>query len=151
VADPEHTVVTFRNATFNTTEAKDYFVNPECYGDDLGRWFISELRARGVTTEDEPGPEDFGWYVNFELADGRYCLVITHSSDDNDNVEWLVAIERARGLWASILGGRRKGIGETATRLVHDILSASSDTHEIRWHRYSDFSRGRMGAGSPTP
>ncbi len=54
------TVVTFQSPAFNTSERKDYFINDGCYGDDLARWLIEQLRSRGVQTDAEPGQEDFG-------------------------------------------------------------------------------------------
>ena len=31
------TVATFRSAAFNTSEARPYFINPGCFGDDLAK------------------------------------------------------------------------------------------------------------------
>jgi hypothetical protein len=42
------TVATFQSSAFNTTVTKDYFINPECFGDDLARWLITRLRATGT-------------------------------------------------------------------------------------------------------
>ena len=41
--------VVFRSDAFNTSETKDYFINECCFGDDLARWLIEQLRARGAT------------------------------------------------------------------------------------------------------
>src|SRR5437764_5341273 len=53
-----NTEVRFRSTAFNCTEPRDYFINPCCFGDDVCRWLIRELRARGHRTADEPGQED---------------------------------------------------------------------------------------------
>ncbi|HET6326867.1 MAG TPA: hypothetical protein VFG04_19470 [Planctomycetaceae bacterium] len=71
-------IVTFQSSTFNTSEPRDYFINDCCYGDDLARWFIAELRGRGIRTDSEPGQEDFGWYLGFRVADTDYHLVLGH-------------------------------------------------------------------------
>lgn len=42
------TLVTFKSTAFNTTEEKETFINPGCFGDDVGKWLIRELRSRGV-------------------------------------------------------------------------------------------------------
>ena len=39
------TLVTFRSSAFNTTQPKDYFINPGCFGDDVAKWLMGELRA----------------------------------------------------------------------------------------------------------
>ena len=46
--------VIFQSESFNTTEAKDYFINECCFGDDLGRWLLRELSQRGVETTRSP-------------------------------------------------------------------------------------------------
>ena len=43
---------TFRTSAFNTSEARDYFINDGCFGDDLAKWMIGRLREAGV---DVPG------------------------------------------------------------------------------------------------
>jgi hypothetical protein len=56
------TVATFESTAFNMADPKDYFINPRCFGDDLAKWLIDELRKQGLETDDEPGQEDFGWF-----------------------------------------------------------------------------------------
>ena len=72
------TLVTFQSSAFNTSERKDYFINDCCYGDDVARWFIEQLRKRDVQTDAEPGQEDFGWYFGFRVGDTDYQLAIAH-------------------------------------------------------------------------
>lgn len=54
------TVVTFESTAFNLAEPKNCFINPCCFGDDLAKWLIGELRKHGLETDDEPSQEDFG-------------------------------------------------------------------------------------------
>ena len=70
--------MTFESTAFNMAEPKEYFINPCCFGDDLAKWLIDELRKKGSETDDEPGQEDFGWYLNFETAGIAHCFVIGH-------------------------------------------------------------------------
>jgi hypothetical protein len=48
-------VVTFRSAAFNVTEKHTYFINDCCFGDDVAKWLIGELRKEALQTDDEPG------------------------------------------------------------------------------------------------
>jgi hypothetical protein len=64
------TCVTFNSAVFNTTQTKDYFINPGCFGDDVCKWLTEEFRANGVETDKGPDQEDFGWYFNSNMAQG---------------------------------------------------------------------------------
>src|SRR6266481_2083725 len=59
------TEVYFHSTIFNCTEPKDYFINECCFGDDVARWLIKQLKAQGLQTADEPCQEDFGWYFTF--------------------------------------------------------------------------------------
>lgn len=65
------TVVTFESTAFNMTEPRNYFINPCCFGDDVAEWLIRELSKQGMGTDEKPGQEDFGWYLNFEAGGYR--------------------------------------------------------------------------------
>jgi hypothetical protein len=53
------TLATFESSAFNTSEPREYFVNPGSYGDDLAKWLIAALRKAGLPTDEEPSQEDF--------------------------------------------------------------------------------------------
>jgi len=76
------THVRFRSNTFNITEPREYFINECCFGDDLCRWLISQLRQKGIQTDDQPGQEDFGWYFNFVIDGKRSCFVTGFQPND---------------------------------------------------------------------
>lgn len=77
--NPEiRTVVTFESTAFNMAEPQDYFINPCCFGDDVAKWLIGELRKQGVEIDEKPGQEDFGWYLNFAVRGAGHCFVIGH-------------------------------------------------------------------------
>ena len=146
------TLVTFRSTAFNTTKPKDYFINPGCFGDDVAKWFIGELRANGIETDKEPAQEDFGWYFNFLIPEGKHCLVVGfRPGDDKEEGAWIAWLERSRSFVGSLLGARKRGISSTAVSAIHQALSGSSKIRDIRWHVESDFHKGNEDAGSPTP
>ena len=145
------TVVTFESTAFNMTEPKDYFINPCCFGDDVAEWLIGELRKQGMGTDERPGQEDFGWYVNFELAGIGHTFIIGHRPHGKtEEGAWIGWLERKRGLIGSILGGRRRGIQASAAQAIHQILTGSQTVRDVRWHFRRDFDRGiERGALSP--
>jgi len=145
------TVVTFESTAFNMTEPKDYFINPCCFGDDVAAWLIRELRKRGMGTDEKPGQEDFGWYLNFEAAGIGHTFVIGHRPNGETEVgTWIGWLERKRGLIGSILGGRRRRIQASAAQAIHKILTGSATVREVRWHFQRDFDGGiERGALSP--
>jgi hypothetical protein len=146
------TVVTFNSTAFNTAEPKDYFINPCCYGDDLAVWLIGELRKQGVKTDEKPGQEDFGWYVNFEIAGTGHTFVIGHRPNgESEAGTWIGWLERNRGFFGSILGRRKRGIQPSAAVVVHGILSDSPLIRDVRWHFKRDFDKGAEEPGASSP
>jgi hypothetical protein len=145
------TVVTFESTAFNMTKPKDYFINPCCFGDDLAEWLIGELRKQGMRTDEKPGQEDFGWYLNFDTAGVGHTFVIGHRPNgETEAGTWIGCLERRRGLIGSILGGRRRGIQASAAQAIHQILTLSSVVREVRWHFHADFNGSvERGASSP--
>ena len=145
------TVVTFESTAFNMTEPKDYFINPCCFGDDLAEWLIRELRKQGIRTDEKPGQEDFGWFLNFEAAGVGHTFVIGHRPPgETEAGTWIGWLERKRGLIGSIVGGRRRGIQASAAQAIHQTLTASPVVRDVRWHFQRDFDSGiERGALSP--
>jgi hypothetical protein len=145
------TVVTFESTAFNMATPRDYFINPCCFGDDVAVWLIRELRKQGMGTDEKPGQEDFGWYLNFEAAGVGHTFVIGHRPNgETEAGTWIGWLERRRGLSGSVLGGRKRGIHASAAQAIHHILTGSSVVRDVRWHFRRDFASGvERGALSP--
>ncbi|MBW3624296.1 MAG: hypothetical protein KY468_12890 [Armatimonadetes bacterium] len=148
----ERTTVTFKSSAFNTTEPKEHFINPCCFGDDLARWMIQALYDRGIDAEEEPGQEDFGWYLRFKLQGQEYCFVLGfRPGDENEEGDWIGELERDCGFIASLFGGRKRNIRPEAAEAIHVILSDSAEIWDLRWHRRADLDTGREEQGSLQP
>lgn len=146
------TIVVFRSTHFNTTESRDYFTNPEGFGDDVCEWLIQGLKALGVTCDDEPWPEDFGWYFRFQLGEKAYCIVCAFRPGLEDEPgDWIVWLERSVGFFSSLFGGRNKGLELVAGEKIHEVLSRSHYVEKIRWHMPADFNSGNEEAGEDGP
>jgi hypothetical protein len=146
------TIVSFKSTAFNITEPRNYFINPCCFGDDVAKWLIHELRSRGVNADAEPGQEDFGWYFNFRIAGVPHTFVVGHCPGlQGGEGTWVVWIERRRGFVGSLLGARKRGINPSAPETLHSILSSSSQIRDIRWHFQRDFDKGREDLGVSAP
>jgi hypothetical protein len=146
------TLVTFKSAAFNTTEPRDYFINPCSFGDDACRWLMERLRQQGLQTDPEPGQEDFGWYFGFTVPDGGHSFVTTFrpSGAEAEPGLWIAWVERDRSLLGSLFGGRKRGISPTATSAIHHALAAPEITN-VRWHLSADFDIGQEDRGTPEP
>lgn len=146
------TVVTFESTAFNTSESKPHFINPGCYGDDLARWLMAQLQAVGISTDAEPGQEDFGWYFTFRPGRVVHQLVLGFRPEErNDLGTWIGWLERDAGLLGSLLGARNRGIEPAALQAIHDVLSGSDKITAIRWHEKSAFDAGNEDAGRSQP
>jgi hypothetical protein len=146
------TVITFKSSVFNTSEPKAYFINPRCFGDDVAKWLIEQLRGKGYQATDGPGQEDFGWYFNFRVADVEHCFVIGYRPGDNkEEGVWIGFLERRRGFVASLLGARKRGIQPAAAEAIHAVLSHSPQIRSARWHFERDFRNGHEEMGTPEP
>ena len=100
------TIVTFQSSDFNRSESKPSFIDPGCFGGDLAQWLIARFREAGVSTDDDPGQEDFGWYFNFAVPEGSHTCVLGLRPGEGDSAtDWVVWVERARGLMGSMFGG----------------------------------------------
>lgn len=145
------TLVTFETSAFNTSEPKEYFINPCCFGDDLAKWLITALRKAGFQTDDEPGQEDFGWYFDFNVPEGPHCVIVGFRPEDPEpNGCWIAWLERSRGLLGSLFGGRQRGIAHSAVAALHAVLQ-SSDIRNIRWHEKKNFDAMREDLGTTSP
>ena len=147
------TIVSFKSTAFNTTEPKSHFLNPCCFGDDLAKWLIHEVRDKGMVTDSEPGQEDFGWYFNFQFMGTPHTLVIAHCAGlvEGGDETWVVWVERHRGLIGSLFGAGKRGINPSIPQTLHSILSALPQIRDIRWHFRRDFDRGHEEMGAPAP
>jgi len=146
------TVVTFESTAFDMAEPKDHFINPCCFGDDVARWLIGELRKQGFEADEKPGQEDFGWYLNFGARGIGHTFVIGHRPNgESEAGTWIGWLERSRGLIGSLFGGRKRGIQTSAGEAVHRILSSSALIRDVRWHFQRDFDEGYEEHGAPSP
>lgn len=149
---PSRTVVTFQSGAFNTSERRAHFINDGCYGDDVARWIIGELQARGVPADPEPGQEDFGWYLTYRPSTAEHQFILGYRPGDERNPSvWWGLIERNAGLVGSLFGARTRGIETAALAVIHDILSSAEFVSRVRWHRKADFDAGNDATASTRP
>jgi hypothetical protein len=142
--------VIFKSSAFNTSERKPYFINDCCYGDDLARSVISALRANGVRADDEPGQEDFGWYLGFRIEETPYTLVITYRPGETaPEGDWICTVERVPGCLGFLVGAQNRGIRPEAPAAIHKVLAASSQITDVRW--FDDDEMRTEENGHPAP
>jgi len=133
------TVVTFNTTAFNRTDRKPYFINDCCYGDDLARWMIAELKNQKIRASDEPAQEDFGWYLTFDLSDTKYFFILTYRPDDiTKGSTWIGFIERKMPPFKALFCSPNQAIPPEVAQAIDRVLSSSKQIHDIRWHDHKN-------------
>ena len=111
-----------------------------------------QLRKQSVKTDEKPGQEDFGWYLNFEVAGSGYCFVIGHRPTGKSEAgTWIGWLERSRGFIGSVSGGRKREIQPLAAEVIHKVLSSSPLIRDVRWHFQREFNSGHDERGASSP
>jgi hypothetical protein len=144
------TVATFESDSFNLKQARPYFINQDCFGDDLATWLIDKIRRAGAIADAEPKQEDFGWYVNYSVNGQPFCAVIGSIGGQC----WFIVVERIVGLLGSPSGARNRCVPVSGIELIHNMLSSAPEIRKLRWHDWASFKRGGVpallrGAESP--
>jgi hypothetical protein len=144
-------VVTFTSSEFNTKDPKQYFINPGCFGDDVARWLIGQLKGHGIEADDAPSQEDWGWYLTYRVNGQEHRLLLAfRPADSGGTGYWIGWVERA-GALSALMGRRTTSIDPLAVSAVHHVLSSSPVVEHVRWHLQRDFDRGNEEAGQPSP
>jgi hypothetical protein len=129
--------VRFKSAKFNATEAKDYFINDLCFGDDLAIWLCEELKKRNLNAI-EPWQEDWGW--QFEAEN---CLI----SVGFDGDRWRIDVEPILGFFDKLFG--KTVDASNLTKEMHNALKNESQISEIEWFESDKSGREINFAGEP--
>ncbi|MEM9381252.1 MAG: hypothetical protein AAGB93_14965 [Planctomycetota bacterium] len=134
--DQPRTFAVFRSDAFNTTEEKDTFVNPGCYGDDVVEALHAGLAADGFEVEEEAGAEDFGWYGRFALGEDEFYDLIAafQPADDEGNGVWHLHVELS-GMPLAANRRRRGGrVSIDAVAAVHEVLARTEGVEGLTWY-----------------
>ena len=141
--------VTFKTSRFNQTEVREHFINPCCFGEDCIAWLITELRDRGWTDLTEAWQEDWGWQTSGRRGNRRYLLSVGLIPEDEP--EWLVHIQERAPLLDRLRGRGELIVLPRLAPALHEVLRASPDIREVRWHFEDAFRSGQStGAAHPS-
>jgi hypothetical protein len=140
-------MVTFQSDLFNRTEQRDYFVNPDCFGDDFCKFMVAELIKMDISCEGEPWGEDWGWMFRLEFEGRKFDVGASYHPDGF----WLAFVEPWNGVLKQLFGGGKKDIPLELTRKIHAILCKTEGIEKVRWHKRKDFDSGNDEAGTSEP
>jgi hypothetical protein len=135
------TVVTFQSEAFNTSVIRPYFLNANCFGDDLAQHLACEMERKGYPCS-QPAQEDFGWYFRFQAAGIPHLFLVGRRPVEAD---WLGSLERVPTLFFP------RNVAAEASLAVHAVLCGSPLFAAVRWHFAKDFDVGNEDLGATAP
>ena len=133
------TFASFKSSSFNTTEDKDSFVNPGCFGDDVCEFFIKELKNSPLQCSPEPIAEDWGWEFAFKFGEKQYFVGCAFNTDYEC---WLIFIERMKGfkeILTSIFAKQEDAVPLEVAQALHKALIESDKITNLKWHKKDDW------------
>ena len=125
----------FETGRFNLSEVRPHFINPCCFGEDLAAWLRVRLAERGIDA-DEPGQEDWGWYLGASHGKRVYFVGVggnaAERADDPNWGEWRLMVEKRRSLWERLAGREQMTADDELLRTLRSILEAEPDIRDVR-------------------
>ena len=145
--------VTFVTKLFNTEEEKDYFINPDCFGDDLAKWLLERLDRRKLTKLDaKPGQEDWGWYFFAKVGQQDFLVCLGFYENDDTPSTWLVYVESQLSWFGrKFLGHSDESEMATLCSELDRVLHSDQQISHVRWHTKENFMKGNEDDWTPHP
>ena len=136
----------FETNRFNLSEVKEHFINPCCFGEDLAHWLRDKLKERGLEV-DEPGQEDWGWYVRVNHRECWYFIGIGGNADESSREknqgEWRIMVEEGKwqfprvplvgAVWAKITRKKTASDAALMKSIIRGLLEAETDFQNVRY------------------
>jgi hypothetical protein len=131
-----HQDLLFETNRFNLSEVKMYFINPCCFGEDVAMWLREKLIQQSVET-DEPGQEDWGWYLGSSYQGNHYFIGIGGLPDDDatdpNQGEWRIMVERRRSIADRLTGKNKTTTDDPIFPIIRTILEAEPDIKNVHF------------------
>lgn len=144
--------VSFRSARFEYKEPKPYFINPNCFGEDVAGWLVTELRRVGFTV-DEPIQEDYGWGFWTKINLYPFWTAISLIESENEvapeTPEWYLSVVYETGCNPLRRFRQRPQSQDILTlcQTIDNILHSDPSIMAIQWWPQSFYT----GTASPHP
>ena len=113
-------VIRFTTDKFDVSRERPNPINP-IHGESLLVWLRERTQARTQLTE--PAAEDWGWY-SYADWNGRQYLVGASASDDEDDREWILQIDKQRTVKEKLLGREAMTADDECARFFQTLLEA---------------------------
>ena len=113
----------FETARFNLSRARQHFINPCCFGDDLAEWLEPRLEVQGVSVIDLY-QEDWGWEMKCEVDDYVYFIGISGipEREGSNFGQWRLLFTKQRSFIERLAGKNRLDRNEPIILLVKELI-----------------------------
>ena len=131
------TFVDFRSDKFPPYEGEEEDINPGLWGKRLAEYFVENLPAHGIETEDIIA-EDWGWYIPIQNADFRLAICCGHQNGDDD--EFLCFTDPSEPVVRKLF--KKLDATQALAKLtgaMADILAADADISDIKWYTPEEY------------
>ncbi|HEY4313853.1 MAG TPA: hypothetical protein VGN12_30725 [Pirellulales bacterium] len=130
--------VVFVTDRFNCSQPMSHYINACCYGDDLAAWLAQKLLPRGYDV-DEPGQEDWGWYLQVANGERRWFVAIgvtqpneafltppslSTAAPRGNLGEWRIIIKTRGSLWQRLTHKNQISPSDELVQAVNEIVTS---------------------------
>lgn len=121
---------TFRTARFDIAAEDPNPINPIA-GQGVLRWLGTQLTGANCKVT-EPATEDWGWYMDVELAGAHYLVGASSDPEDTSGeLEWMVQVERHRSLSDKAFGRNKMTPDDPLVSLIERIIRADPQVSAV--------------------
>lgn len=133
----------FSTDIFNTTIVHEHFINDCCFGEDVGEWLKSRLEAKGYEIDD-PGQEDWGWYLGC-VKDGVTYMLCLYFMEEDEEPFWQIVVVVCVPFLKRIFRPKPE-IPAQLRRDIHNVLESEPKIRDIYWLNLDGASELNMSA-----
>ena len=145
--------MTFQSDLFNNSEERDYFINPDCFGDDVCKFVIEKLSSAGIDCDKAPRQEDWGWYFRFQFGSQKYtfnCSFRPDCGEESGDQAWICFLECVERC-LPVFHKPKKDIPLDAVKEIHLALASTDNIFDIKWHESREFDKNNEESGVNSP
>ncbi len=132
------TYVEFRSDLFPAYPGEEEETNPGRHGKRLAEFLVAGLRKAGIACK-EPGPEDWGWYIDVE-NDGFRLWIAVGVYDEYPEDGFLCYIEPHEPVLKKLFKkiDTRGPVG-ALQQAMDKVLTAERGIRDLRWATHDEF------------
>ena len=126
-------LISFTSSAFDPAAEPENPFNPIA-GQAVLAWLRGQLVEAGLDVT-EPGPEDWGWYVDVTTADGNYLVGATLEGEPDEEgrtaFDWILQIHRMRSMRDKLFGRNKMTEEDPLAARIETIVRGHPDVGDV--------------------